>query len=101
MKSLDLDPFTFGDSRAAQALARILNEENNIKYRRSVSRFLTSSNKLINTITQIEDSEAKRYMINIFMDHLKTINRDWPPKVLSFSKNTLSTKIKKQIFGEN
>jgi hypothetical protein len=95
--------FTFGDSRAAQSLIRILNQYP--KAQSKISRYLSHSFTLMNAIPMIPN-QVNRSLLNIVYKHQLAslaLLTDLPEEVISYTKNVLNTKykIKYKLLHEN
>ena len=88
---------TFGNSKCAQNLIKILEEENNPNYQKLVSRFLIYNNKIIKEIAKIEDNEVKMTLCNLFLENIKKSEIKVPKKILTHAINILVGKIRTEI----
>ncbi len=89
-------PNTFGNERAAKVLAAMLNEIDNPKLTEQVSRYFHMNCKLYKDISSLSQKE---YLLNLVRtQHISAIDRTWwPPKIKSFLKNCLDTKVKQYL----
>lgn len=95
-----LDPFTFGDSPACVTLAELLNEINEEKTTRKVSRFVVRYHTLIKHVLDIKDPMTKSIIGYMFIDKINKSTVQVPEKVKSFMKNTVIGKIKKELIRD-
>lgn len=83
-----LETYTFGNSPAAVVLVRLLNEQNNDKQTRSVSRFLIAHNQVAKSILEIKNPEVRSTLIRLWQKEIKEVKLvGLSEKVFTFTKN--------------
>jgi len=95
-----LDVYTFGKTKAATVLARILSEPEYSKYISSVSAFLTKFNKKLNDIEISDiDYKTKEYVLQLIMKEFNKviIKKALPVKLKSYIKNIFLTQCRAVI----
>jgi hypothetical protein len=99
---MNLDPFTFGDSIAAQVLADRLNEINNPNTLSTVSKFIQSNQIAINGIGTIWNSQARASVAIVYREEIHrrlAKSTTIPEKLKSYIANILIGKIKAILDG--
>lgn len=87
-----LDPYQFGDSKAAINLAEILSRPENLKFNRQVTLLLQKYNHLLNQLdtegTGI-DEPSRSKILTLIRDDFKRciVKRNFPPVVESHTSN--------------
>ena len=86
-----LDPCTFGDSRAAKILVKIL-VEHPISVARKASRLFCRYNHGLNQLVGIKDANIRITLLKLWLDfHIQTIKQgDFPEGVDSYLSNVMS-----------
>ena len=91
-----IDKGTFGSSKAAVILEEVLNNLNDAKITKRVSRILVNSFIGFKKIKQIEDPCFAKSVSILWRDHcLQTVNKtNYPPKVISTMCSLISSHYK-------
>lgn len=93
-----LQQFTYGKSECAQNLVKMLNEMNNDRYTRSVSRFLADNNKIIKQLAIIKDNDVQKTLLNLFQQSVKNCTIHVPEKVRTHAVNVLIGRMRDDVF---
>lgn len=92
-----LDPFTFGNSKAAVIIVEILNEINNEKITHKVSSFLTRYNTLIRHTQDIKDETSRRIIGYMLIEKINKSILEVPDRVMSYMKNVAISRVKDKL----
>ena len=94
-----MDQFTFGKSKAAIELARMLSLDENNKFSEKVKRFLDNFNRGIAEFLSIEDDAVRRRAIGLWrQDCFSSLDKAiLPDEIRSFTKCVADTKYKKAL----
>lgn len=94
-KNFNISETTFGDFENAKILAKILNELQNEKQLKSVSRFLVAQGRFANEIKKVEDKTVLGTILRMWKKEIQnTVLVDIDKKVLTFTKNVAITKVR-------
>lgn len=76
-KKYNLDPFTFGDSLAAQNLSKIINEKSPQKGIKNLMTAISESHKLLNDCDNIINNKSRQRILNLVRKYInsETINK--------------------------
>lgn len=94
-----LDPFTFGNSKAATTLVDILNEIDSEKVTQKVSGFIVRYHSLIKHVEDIKDPTTRSIVGYMFIEKINNSTLEVPDKVKSFMKNVVIGKIKDKLIN--
>lgn len=94
-----LDPFTFGNSKAATTLVDILNEIDSEKVTQKVSGFIVRYHSLIKHVEDIKDPTTRSIVGYMFIEKINKSTLEVPDKVKSFMKNVVIGKIKDKLIN--
>lgn len=92
-----LDPFTFGNSKAATTLVEILNEIDSEKVTQKVSGFIVRYHSLIKHVADIKDPTTRSIVGYMFIEKINKSTLEVPDRVKSFMKNVVIGKIKAEL----
>lgn len=88
---------TFGNSDCAQNLVKILNELNDKKVTTNISRFLTSNNKIIHVLSNIEDNEVQQTLYQLYKSSLSQVDIKVPEKIKTHAINVLVGRLRDEV----
>ena len=72
---LDIDKFTFGNSKCAVNLISILNKEENSQYRHKSLRILSKYMKGIGALMFVTDKDTRETALKIWLERFKLLTR--------------------------
>ena len=86
---------TFGSSKAAIDLARILSD--NKKYSRKVSSLLTTFNKRLSLLQNINDKKFKLCLMILIKSAALELVESYPDEIKRFTKNVLIANYRNEL----
>lgn len=89
-----VDPFQYGNTRAAINLVKILEELGNSRYKQKVSRFLCKNNETIKAIASIKSPYERDKLFMMFRVHLMQQDLRIPEDIRQHTLNVLITRIR-------
>lgn len=92
-----LEKNTFGNSDCAQNLVKILIEINDEKITTKVSRFLISNNKIIHSLSKIEDNDVQKTLAQLYRASLLKSEITVPEKVKTHAINVLIGRLRDEV----
>lgn len=89
-----MDDFQYGNSRAAVNLVKILEEFNNKRYVRKVTKFLSNNFELIRSVMTISNVQHRDAILKLIRNNATQSDLELPQIVREHMFNVLATKIK-------
>lgn len=84
-----IDLYTFGNTKAAQSLVKILDEPQYKKFAKKVSRYLAGHNEMLNAITIIPDFKQRKKLLEIYRNYAIPTSLIVPELIKSHMYNVL------------
>jgi len=100
-RPLDLDPGTYGDSKAAVVLTKILNEIGDHKLARKVGNYFCYYCRGVMQIATLTDEEIRTEFFHMWKERFKLLIEEakMPEKVASYLRNIMKAKMQDTIRG--
>lgn len=97
-----MGPHTFGTTRAAATLIKMLNERNDKNLNRRVTNFISQRNRLVNALEHIPMQRDRKVLGQMLIDSINTSGIASAPTVVeTFAKNVAIAKVRARLFDEH